>query len=109
MAGLCAPQQQRMALQASTSSRQLALIVRPSLRRSSVAVRAVKLPQGVVEPPRVPTTPEPRFGFVKWAEKINSRAAMLGFFGILIVEAIAHKGIFEMAGFTVGQGLGFEF
>jgi hypothetical protein len=72
-------------------------------------VRAAKLPQGVVEPPRVPTTPEPRFGFVKWAEKINSRAAMLGFFGILIVEAIAHKGIFEMAGFTVGQGLGFEF
>jgi len=34
---------------------------------------------------------------------------MLGFFGILIVEAIAHKGIFELAGFTVGQGLGFEF
>lgn len=72
-------------------------------------VKAVKLPQGVTAPPRIPTSPEASFGFVKWAEKINSRAAMLGFFGILIVEAIAHKGIFEMAGFTVGQGLGFEF
>uniref|UniRef100_A0A383VTA9 Uncharacterized protein n=1 Tax=Tetradesmus obliquus TaxID=3088 RepID=A0A383VTA9_TETOB len=109
MAGLCAAKQQRMTLQASTSGRQFAPSVRPALRRPAVVVRAGKLPQGVVEPPRVPTTPEPRFGFVKWAEKINSRAAMLGFFGILLVEAIAHKGIFEMAGFTVGQGLGFEF
>jgi hypothetical protein len=33
----------------------------------------------------------------------------IGFFGILIVEAIANKGILEMAGFTVGGGLGFEF
>jgi hypothetical protein len=49
------------------------------------------------------------FGFVKGAERLNSRAAMLGFFGILLVEAIAHKGVFEMAGFEVGKGLGFEF
>ena len=35
--------------------------------------------------------------------------AQLGFFGILLVEALAGKGIFEMAGFTVGNGLGFEF
>ena len=34
---------------------------------------------------------------------------MLGFFGILAVEALAGKGIFEMAGFTIGNGLGFEF
>jgi hypothetical protein len=40
--------------------------------------------------------PNPRFGFVDWAEKINSRAAMLGFFGILAVEAIAGKGVLEM-------------
>lgn len=72
-------------------------------------MRAAKLPEGVTVPPRIPEKPEARFGFVAWAEKINSRAAMLGFFGILIVEAIAHKGIFEMAGFEVGKGLGFEF
>ena len=33
----------------------------------------------------------------------------LGFFGILLVEAVTGKGIFEMAGLKVGQGLGFEF
>jgi hypothetical protein len=33
----------------------------------------------------------------------------LGFFGILLVEAIANRGVLEMAGFTVGNGLGFEF
>lgn len=33
----------------------------------------------------------------------------LGFFGILAVEALTGKGIFEMLGFKVGQGLGFEF
>ena len=33
----------------------------------------------------------------------------LGFFGILLVEWIAGKGIFEMIGLKVGNGLGFEF
>ncbi len=33
----------------------------------------------------------------------------LGFFGILLVEALAGKGIFEMVGISVGNGLGFEF
>ena len=35
--------------------------------------------------------------------------AQIGFFGILLVEAIAGKGIFEMVGISVGNGLGFEF
>lgn len=83
--------------------------MRPAMSRRSVAVRAAKLPEGVSEPPRIPVSPESKFGFVKGAERLNSRAAMLGFFGILIVEAIANKGIFEMAGFEVGKGLGFEF
>ena len=39
----------------------------------------------------------------------GSANVQLGFFGILLVEALAGKGIFEMAGFTVGNGLGFEF
>ena len=49
------------------------------------------------------------FGFVENAERQNSRAAMVGFVLLIIVEAVAGKGIFQMAGFTVGQGLGFEF
>lgn len=83
--------------------------MRPVMSRRSVAVRAAKLPEGVSLPPRTPVSPESMFGFVKGAERLNSRAAMLGFFGILLVEAIANKGIFEMLGFEVGKGLGFEF
>lgn len=113
----------RMANQASTSGRVAAC---PSLaparpaafsRRSSrrtanslvVSASTTPLPKGVTAPPRQPEKPEVMTGFVRFAEKINGRAAMLGFFGILFVEAIAGRGIFEMAGFQVGKGLGFEF
>lgn len=84
-------------------------------RRRMCVVRAdgglspVKAPQGVTQPPQQPAVKPALFGFVDNAEVINSRAAMIGFFGILIVEAIANKGILEMVGFTVGAGLGFEF
>lgn len=101
---------QRLTAQPSTSTRCMQTpVLRPIVSRRSVAVRATKLPEGVTLPPRTPESPESKFGFVKGAERLNSRAAMLGFFGILLVEAIAHKGVFEMAGFEVGRGLGFEF
>lgn len=101
---------QRLSAQPSTSSRCVQTPqLRPAVARRSLSVRAAKLPEGVTLPPRIPVSPESKFGFVKGAEKLNSRAAMLGFFGILIVEAIANKGIFEMVGFEVGKGLGFEF
>jgi hypothetical protein len=34
---------------------------------------------------------------------------MLGFVALIIIEAVSGKGIFEMLGFSVGKGLGFEF
>jgi len=68
-----------------------------------------KLPKGATEPPMEPELITSKFGFVENAEIVNSRAAMLGFFGILLVEWIAGKGIFEMLGLKVGNGLGFEF
>ena len=93
----------------SSSSSSSSVAVRPSLRRASVVVRAsAPLPQGVTAPKRLPETPLARFGFVTWAEKINGRAAMLGFIGTVLVEAIAHRGVLEIAGLTVGNGLGFE-
>lgn len=95
-----------------SSSRSIAPVSRPSLvrsRGSSVAVRAAQLPAGVSRPTKAPETPEPKFGFVYNAERLNSRACMLGFMGTLIIEALSHKGVLEMAGLTVGQGLGFEF
>jgi hypothetical protein len=49
------------------------------------------------------------FGFVDNAERMNSRAAMIGFFSLLAVEAIAGKGLLELIGYKIGGGLGFEF
>jgi hypothetical protein len=42
------------------------------------------------------------------AERLNSRAAMLGFFALLAVEAISNKGLLELIGLQIGNGLGFE-
>jgi hypothetical protein len=49
------------------------------------------------------------FGFVENAEVINSRACMIGFFALIALEAITGKGLFQLIGLSVGQGLGFEF
>ena len=35
----------------------------------------------------------------------RSRAAMIGFFALLLVEAVANKGILELIGVKVGGGL----
>eukprot|EP01026_Neomeris_dumetosa_P015227 TRINITY_DN1576_c1_g1_i2.p3 TRINITY_DN1576_c1_g1~~TRINITY_DN1576_c1_g1_i2.p3 ORF type:complete len:112 (-),score=8.68 TRINITY_DN1576_c1_g1_i2:140-475(-) len=72
------------------------------------AQEIIPLPKGVTLPPRQPKMPIARFGFNDWPERLNSRAAMIGFFGLLIVELITRKGLLELLGFTVGQGLGFE-
>ncbi|GMH39754.1 hypothetical protein BSKO_07652 [Bryopsis sp. KO-2023] len=69
----------------------------------------VPLPEGATQPTREPEVPPAWFGFVDNAERLNSRFAMIGFFGILIVEASSGKGILELLGVAVGSGLGFEF
>ncbi|KAL4431306.1 hypothetical protein ABPG75_006562 [Micractinium tetrahymenae] len=86
-------------------------------RRASVAVRAdlsnaapsVKPPKGVTLPPTKPAVPPSNFGFVESAERLNSRAAMIGFFALLLVELVAGQGLLDLLGFTTGNGLGFEF
>eukprot|EP00197_Chlamydomonas_leiostraca_P006447 CAMPEP_0202868168 /NCGR_PEP_ID=MMETSP1391-20130828/10339_1 /ASSEMBLY_ACC=CAM_ASM_000867 /TAXON_ID=1034604 /ORGANISM="Chlamydomonas leiostraca, Strain SAG 11-49" /LENGTH=110 /DNA_ID=CAMNT_0049548291 /DNA_START=30 /DNA_END=362 /DNA_ORIENTATION=+ len=92
------------------SARSTRYASRPSVPRSRVVrvQAAVKPPQGVSLPPQEPQAPPPMFGFVDWAEKINGRAAMLGFFALLLVEAVSGKGLLEVFGLTIGQGLGFE-
>eukprot|EP00892_Ulva_mutabilis_P006852 jgi/Ulvmu1/4539/UM002_0265.1 len=76
-------------------------------RRVSACVLAP--PKGVTEPSREPVQPPANFGFVYNAERLNSRACMIGFFALIALEAIIHKGLLEAVGITVGQGLGFEF
>lgn len=84
------------------------LVARAGSDAPAAPLTAPQPPAGVGLPPRQPDVPEPRFGFVDWAEKINGRACMIGFFALLIVESVAGKGLLELAGATVGQGLGFE-
>jgi hypothetical protein len=45
------------------------------------------------------------FGFVDNAERLNSRAAMIGWIALLIIEAVTNKGILEVFGFSTGGGL----
>lgn len=71
-------------------------------------VHALKAPAGVTLPPKQPDVPPPKNGFVDYAERLNSRAAMIGFFALLAVEGIFGKGLLEIIGLTTGNGLGFE-
>ncbi|GIL63524.1 hypothetical protein Vafri_17567 [Volvox africanus] len=71
-------------------------------------VQALKPPAGVTLPPKQPDVPPPKNGFVDYAERMNSRAAMIGFFALLAVEGIFGKGLLEIIGVTTGNGLGFE-
>ncbi|KAK9787994.1 hypothetical protein WJX73_006978 [Symbiochloris irregularis] len=70
--------------------------------------RTAKTPKGVTEPKLNPEVPPGTFGFVDNAERLNSRAAMIGFFALIILEAILGKGLLETLGLGIGGGLGFE-
>lgn len=68
----------------------------------------LKTPAGVTLPPRQPQVPPPKNGFVDYAERMNSRAAMIGWIALLVLEGATGKGLFELIGLKVGGGLGFE-
>lgn len=65
--------------------------------------------KGVPLPAKEPKFSESPVGFVRNAEVMNSRAAMMGFFALLLVEAILGGPILEPLGFTVGNGINFGF
>ncbi|CAL6392051.1 unnamed protein product [Bathycoccus prasinos] len=66
-------------------------------------------PPGVPQPPIVPVIEPGKFGFVDNAETMNSRASMIGWWSLLLVELVAGKGLLELLGFTVGKGINFTF
>ena len=73
------------------------------------ASHARAAPPGVPPPPIVPVIEPATFGFVENAERQNSRASMIGWWSLLLVEAVAGKGLLEIAGFEVGKGINFTF
>lgn len=80
-------------------------------KRRTAAREVAKLsaPPGVPPPPFAPTIEPATFGFVENAERLNSRASMVGWWALLLVEGVAGKGLLELAGVTVGKGINFTF
>jgi len=64
-----------------------------------------KLPQGVKTATRPPQDSETQIGFNPTAEILNSRAAMIGFFAVLLIEGITGKGILTFLGLKIGSGI----
>eukprot|EP00929_Paragymnodinium_shiwhaense_P015277 TRINITY_DN123349_c0_g1_i1.p1 TRINITY_DN123349_c0_g1~~TRINITY_DN123349_c0_g1_i1.p1 ORF type:complete len:138 (-),score=50.68 TRINITY_DN123349_c0_g1_i1:126-539(-) len=79
--------------------------VQEKLRGHSVALKASSdaevLPVGVedlLQPDMEPDKAQYNIGFVKGAELLNSRAAMLGLFGMAIFEELIGKNILTLLG-----------
>ena len=51
-----------------------------------------------ITPSVTPELEEPKFGFNSYAERLNSRAAMVGFAAILIIEYTTGKGLLAWLG-----------
>ena len=51
-----------------------------------------------IEPSVTPDLETPKFGFNSYAERLNSRAAMLGFGAILLIEYLTGKGFLAWLG-----------
>ena len=51
-----------------------------------------------IEPSIKPDLEEPKFGFNSYSERLNSRAAMIGFAAILLIEYFSGKGFLAWLG-----------
>lgn len=50
------------------------------------------------QPTVTPKLQEPKFGFNDYAERLNGRAAMIGFVATLLIEYFTGKGLLEWLG-----------
>jgi hypothetical protein len=51
-----------------------------------------------IEPSVTPKLEDPKFGFNSYAERLNGRAAMIGFVLILVIEYATGKGLLSWLG-----------
>lgn len=51
-----------------------------------------------MQPTTTPKLEEPKFGFNDYAERLNGRAAMIGFVAALIVEYVTGQGVMSWLG-----------
>lgn len=52
----------------------------------------------MTEPTQVPQIEDPKFGFNTYAERLNGRAAMVGFIIALAIEYFTHQGVLAWLG-----------
>ncbi|WP_017305600.1 hypothetical protein [Spirulina subsalsa] len=52
------------------------------------------------EPTITPTLEEPKFGFNDYSERLNGRAAMIGFALTLLIEALTGQGVLAWLGLS---------
>ncbi len=50
------------------------------------------------QPSVTPKLEEPKFGFNEYAERLNGRAAMIGFVFIVLIEYVTDKGVLSWLG-----------
>jgi hypothetical protein len=50
------------------------------------------------QPTQPPKLEDPKFGFNDYAERLNGRAAMIGFLLILLIEYVTGKGLLAWLG-----------
>jgi hypothetical protein len=50
------------------------------------------------QPPVSPKLEQPKFGFNSYAERLNGRAAMIGFVVTLVIEYVTGKGLLSWLG-----------
>lgn len=51
-----------------------------------------------LQPIVTPRLEEPKFGFNEYAERLNGRAAMIGFMLMMIIEYVTGKGVLAWLG-----------
>ncbi len=50
------------------------------------------------QPSVTPKLEEPKFGFSEYAERLNGRAAMIGFVIMVVIEWVTDKGVLSWLG-----------
>lgn len=50
------------------------------------------------QPTTTPKLEEPKFGFNEYAERLNGRAAMIGFLLMVIIEVVTGQGVLAWLG-----------